>query len=246
MNAKDWQTCQMPDQMLDHLFDYPDSRKLRLFACACCRQLEHLITVQECWDALLIAEDYADGLVGLEQLNEGWLLAQQAKPVFRDANWCAAWVAAPEVIQAIAKTSLQVANLLAESAAAEVRDKARASDCSGAPDEIRQNAWSDYEQEIQKKMDGILARQADLIRCIVGNPFAPIYFETDWLKWKNGIVPKMAWDIYESREFGDMSMIADTLEEAGCNLPNVLNHCRDEPFHARGCHIIDAILQQAS
>jgi hypothetical protein len=46
MNEAEWAKCQQPQEMLDFLRESgrANDRKLRLFACACVRQLGRLVT----------------------------------------------------------------------------------------------------------------------------------------------------------------------------------------------------------
>lgn len=83
------------------------------------------------------------------------------------------------------------------------------------------------------------AHPPDLVRCIYGNPFRPVAFDP---QWRTRTVIDLARTMYESRDFGAMPILADALEEAGCDSPDVLTHCRGEPPHARGCWVVDAVL----
>jgi hypothetical protein len=49
--------------------------------------------------------------------------------------------------------------------------------------------------------------------------------------------------MYESRDFGAMPILADALQDAGCDSADVLDHCRDAPVtHVRGCWVVDLVL----
>jgi hypothetical protein len=52
----------------------------------------------------------------------------------------------------------------------------------------------------------------------------------------------MAQAIYDDRAFKQMPDLADTLEEAGCENAEILNHCRGPGPHVRGCWAVDAVL----
>jgi hypothetical protein len=51
--------------------------------------------------------------------------------------------------------------------------------------------------------------------------------------------------MYESRDISSMPILADALEEAGCNNAEVLAHCRSDGLHARGCWVLDLLLGKA-
>ena len=87
------------------------------------------------------------------------------------------------------------------------------------------------------------AIQAALLRDIVGNPFRPVTFDP---RWRSETVVALATGIYEHRAFDRMPVLADALEEAGCDHLDVLAHCRDphQP-HARGCWVVDLVLNKS-
>lgn len=82
------------------------------------------------------------------------------------------------------------------------------------------------------------AFQADLLRCIFGNPFHPV---TILPEWRTGAVIALAQQMYESRDFSAMPILADALMDAGCSDEAILAHCRGNTPHRRGCHVIDAL-----
>ena len=63
MTVVEWLTCTDPRPMLEHLQEKASDRKLRLFACYCCRTIWHLLRDQQARDAVELAELHADGLV---------------------------------------------------------------------------------------------------------------------------------------------------------------------------------------
>jgi hypothetical protein len=84
--------------------------------------------------------------------------------------------------------------------------------------------------------------QARLVRCIWGNPFRRTEVDPAWLAWQDGLVPRMARMVYEERRFTDLPILADALEDAGCDNPDLLAHCRQPGEHARGCWVVDLLL----
>ena len=46
----------------------------------------------------------------------------------------------------------------------------------------------------------------------------------------------------EAREFGAMPILADALQDAGCDSDDILDHCRGDGPHVRGCWVVDLVL----
>jgi hypothetical protein len=74
----------------------------------------------------------------------------------------------------------------------------------------------------------------------VGNPFRPVSFSPDW---RTDTAVSLARQMYEAREFSAMPILADALQDAGCDNDDVLAHCRDtKQVHVRGCWVVDGVL----
>ena len=84
--------------------------------------------------------------------------------------------------------------------------------------------------------------QAGILHELFGNPFHPVTLDPAWLAWHGGLLEAMARQMYDSRDFTDMPVLADALEEAGCQDQDILDHCRSEGEHVRGCWVVDLIL----
>ena len=85
--------------------------------------------------------------------------------------------------------------------------------------------------------------QTALLRCIIGSSlFRPVIADPAWLTWQNGTILKLAQAIYQERAFDGLPVLADALEEAGCTNNDILDHCRKQREHVRGCWVVDLIL----
>ncbi|MCU0705639.1 MAG: hypothetical protein MUF18_16825 [Fimbriiglobus sp.] len=80
-------------------------------------------------------------------------------------------------------------------------------------------------------------RQADALRDALGNPFAPVAWNPSW---RTETVTALATGIHFDNAFDRLPILADALEEAGCDSAEVLAHCRGPGPHARGCWVVDA------
>jgi len=94
--------------------------------------------------------------------------------------------------------------------------------------------------------------RAHILRDILGNPWKPgVIIHLDWLDWHDHLIPKMAQHIHDELAFEKMPILADALEEAGCNDEQILMHCRwecdpgmgrcDFHPHVTGCWVLDAL-----
>src|SRR3712207_3181996 len=79
MTEREWLTSNDPKGMFDLVKEKASDRKLRLFAVACCRRLSGLLTDPWSRGAIDVAEQYADGLAGGEELSAAFLRAQRAR-----------------------------------------------------------------------------------------------------------------------------------------------------------------------
>src|SRR5205814_838558 len=62
-------------------------------------------------------------------------------------------------------------------------------------------------------------------------------------EWRTETAVALARTMYDSREFSAMPILADALQDAGCDNDAILSHCRDanQP-HVRGCWVVDLVL----
>jgi len=77
-----------------------------------------------------------------------------------------------------------------------------------------------------------------LVRDIFGNPFHPVTINQVWLTPK---VLALADTIYNDGAFERLPALADVLKAVGCDNEDILEHCRDDGPHARGCWVVDVV-----
>ena len=81
--------------------------------------------------------------------------------------------------------------------------------------------------------------QCHFFRDVFGNPFRPVTLDP---AWQTTNVLALAQAIYDDRAFDRMPILADALEDAGCDNADILNHCRQPGEHVRGCWVVDLVL----
>jgi hypothetical protein len=73
-------------------------------------------------------------------------------------------------------------------------------------------------------------------------PHHPVAFSPEW---RTDAVAALAREMYSSEDFSVMPILADALQDAGCDDEQILSHCRDTSFaHVRGCWVVDLALAQ--
>jgi hypothetical protein len=84
-----------------------------------------------------------------------------------------------------------------------------------------------------------LAFLASIIHDIFGNPFRPLVVDA---RWRTPTAVALATGIYSERAFDRMPILADALQDAGCDHADILDHCRSNVPHVRGCWVVDLLL----
>jgi hypothetical protein len=190
------------------------ARKRRLFACACARRVWRNFPN----DAVEVAERYADG--------------QARKAELKQAH------------EEVARTSATLFNDDPHNVA--VRFAASAAYCAtkaGVSSEMVFRVALEANQSAGNR-DG--AVQARLFRCVFGNPFRPVSVDPLWL---TPTVAPLARAAYAERDLPSgelaaerLAVLADALEEAGCDNAEILGHLRGDGPHVRGCWALDLVL----
>lgn len=201
MTESEWRTSIDPEAMLSHVLPWASERKLRLFACACCRHIWGLLRAERARHAVETSERYADGAASLKQLKAASGDTTGISAAELAAGWCAK----------LGRT--KPPRLAAQWAAR-------------ATGNVRQES----------------AAQADLLRDVFGDCFVLVVVPPSWLAWHDGTVRRIAAAIYEDRTFEQLPILADALEDAGCDNADILNHCREPGVHVRGCWVVDLLL----
>jgi hypothetical protein len=251
VTESDWATCADPQLMLEFLRDRggADDRRLRLFACACCRSVWHLLADERGRAMVEVAERFVDGTAREDELLAAAKAANHAAypdvrttpRTVRDAlraahltgytpGTAAAYLEPPPPharpwYGGYAASAFSAPDYFAVMARLFAADAA-----VGAP-----YLTSAYWEALKAEM----GRQAPLLRDIFGNPFKPTQFDPSW---RSETAVALALQQYERRDFLLMPILGDALQDAGCEDEGILNHCRGSGPHVRGCHVVDLVL----
>jgi hypothetical protein len=256
-----WRSCTNPDELLRLLveLDGISSRQARLFACACARHIWSMLSDERSRQAVIVAERYADGLIGDAELFEAFESAHTAEysgerkrgvpPAFSAAAACAATEHEytedkyyPLECYPYAARPLQLA-LAGAKCAAERTRHALCHAAVGPPAHPEGPYSTEQSQTLEVHRSAAASLQCQLLRDIAGNPFRPVLIEPAWLTWRDGLVQRLARRIYDERASDLYPILADALEDAGCADSTILDHCRQPEGHARGCWVISRLLQ---
>jgi hypothetical protein len=214
MTQQEWLECEEPIPMLDFLGDEASERKLRLFACLCCRQSWRRFSDERSRQAVEVAERYADSQVSSQEREAAYRAANAARKKARtESQRIAAWVATLTVLPTYSPYGTNDLGLLAD--------------------------WATGRGTLQRSR-----QQCHWLRCLFGNPFRTVAIDPTWLLWNDGTVMKLAQGIYVEQAFDRLPILADTLEEAGCTEAEILAHCHSSGEHVRGCWVVDLLLEK--
>jgi len=251
--------------MMDFLEGHVSNRKTLLFGCACWRRVWHLFGDEKSRMAVVVMERYADGLATQQELTEAAKAAMQVQTsgppadvsqtvgmsLFAPQTHAAAGVAELAglsaerldlpAICASALVASQVANRAAWMAAGEVyggKGVAGPALFVALTALAKAGAAAEWAEE---------EAQCGLLRDIFGpHPDQPLKIDPSWL---TPTVISLATAAYEGRhmpsgllENSRFAVLADGLEEAGCDEAGLLGHLRGPGVHCRGCWAVDVVL----
>jgi hypothetical protein len=213
MTEAEWLDCTDPEAMLAFPRGKTSDRKLRLFAVACCRRV--LLPGDGHHHELDLAEEIAEAkdCSELEERREHWM-----RMLLEDGgpiDWAIYQTLSPDLAD------------------------------EGLPADFPSSVAELHLREIlpwlpaQATKEDELALHADYLRCILGNPARHPAKHSFWLTTK---VVALAQAIYDERAFDRMPILADALEDAGCDNASILNHCLQPGVHVRGCWVVDLVL----
>ncbi len=229
MTENEWFACENPERLIQFLRDNRRAnrtkagrRRMRLFACACCRTIWDMLD-SHARHAVTATEAFADDIIEKTEHNNAGIRAGLAAA----HKWQIAW---------------DTANLDAQHQATILWRAARAAELAADPQVVITSvAGSIIARDISPRGESHEHHvQIAFVRDIFGNPFREIAFSQDW---RSTDAVAIARTMYDSRDFGAMPILADALQDAGCDNEDILTHCRDTTrTHVRGCWVVDLVL----
>ena len=210
-----------PASTLNHQWDRPHvgmDRRFRLYSCLCCRSVWGHIPEEVSKEAVVAVEELLEGQRTCQETYADFIASSrvESQPDGRQRSDQGYWV-----VKYLGRAFYK---LTAAGGAIDLSVRVRhilAANESGT-----------------LPLSAILTQQVGWIRDIFGNPFRPVTFPNSWLTEHTvGIASRM----YD-RDFAAMPILADALEEAGCDNADILTHCREPGTHVRGCWVVDLVL----
>lgn len=213
LTERQWLNCTEPHRLVHHFRFLGHERKLRLFACACARSVGHSLTTITGRRVVEVAERFADGMAGPEELAAAHAAAccpyREYPCDVGEKNGFDAALYAAVVCYYLDDNLMPFPN-----------------EAIGSPECERAEKRNDRQHLF-------------FLRDIFGNPFRPIEIE---FKWLTAEVRELASAIYSDRDFDRLAILAKALRDAGCEQKDILAHCRADGPHVRGCWVLDLIL----
>ncbi len=220
MTEAEWFASVDAERMRVFLASKPVSlRKVMLFRVGCCRiQYQHL-TIKEARQAVDVAELLADGQILLEQTRNTW-----SSGIKRFLKYCSS-------------KNFQKSRREKSELASRINMAGFAIDCL----DVEHTRKAEFLPEPSEYLDHRHLYQIApaVFRELFGNPFRPVAINLAWL---TSTAVGIAQGIYDDRAFDRLPILADALQDAGCENEDILAHCRDEGPHVRGCWVVDLVL----
>jgi hypothetical protein len=226
-------------------------RKLRLVACAACRVVWEALPNDNARRAVEAAERFAEGRTTAEQMRHAYsqtasLIASVPSAATLSAD--ALGLVVGRALDALAPPQQrQVEEAFSDRRTAALNEVFRVVGRYGtAVREAVAAAEERIRREVLDELDRLLRQPrqalARAITDVTGDPTRPAAVPAAWLDANRGQARAVAQGIDADCRYDELPVLADALEEAGCDGARLLEHARRPGAHYRGCWLIDAAL----
>jgi hypothetical protein len=226
MTEEEWLAATDPAPMLDFLQGKASDRKLRLFACACSLRMGDSLG-QDARSLIAFAEEYADGRAD-----------RAARRRLATSDYLPSGVGLLLSVE-MDRTSLGlhtevVARILAQRQIPfPGRHDGSAKYMRAVERILNSKQWKAVIQNEGREQSHILLEVVGFL------PFRTIDFDPIW---RTSPIVALAESIYREHGFDRLPILADALEDAGCDAAELLAHLRGPGPHVRGCWAVDLVL----
>ena len=236
MTEAEWLACGEPQRMLEFLQERGrlTERRLRLFACACCRRVIPSFHDRRLTEAVEVAERLADGMAAAGEREEAARALLYVPGLLDDVRRIGVEDRAGHVRHHAACAAMRA--LDAAHWATNVKVAARYAAA------IRYwEAEADGEEAALRAEQAV---QAGLIRCVFASPFHNSVSPAHSPMTSSLAVGACAARGLPSGHLDNarLAVLSDALEDAGCSDAAILSHLRSPAPHVRGCWALDLIL----
>jgi hypothetical protein len=222
MEELEWLEGLNSASMLQFAGNRASSRQRRLFACALCRRIpKYLMRDRHCIAALETIERYADGSATVSEIGATTYML----------DFLSQEVDLTEALSDLRQEAIEAVRRLC--------------DVEHDGQQLHTDLFWGNQLWVMLgpvESDPVATRCRivnEVLREIFGNPFRPVTFDPDW---RTSTAVALAKQMYDTRDFSTMPILADALQEAGCDNADILDHCRGNGPHVRGCWVVDMVL----
>jgi hypothetical protein len=244
MTASDWLTSTQLKPMLRCIQPTITNRQLRLFAIACCSHILGRVPTDP--NALFVVDAvnrYVEGTGGIRDIEAAFFAigAQSTTAESRDPAIFAAKGMGHMAVTTLRDTVYRPQDGSHVTARADLL-KAALATANYAAKAIGQLELRVQDTESRRKQQAVWAErewQCDCLRDIVFAPTPPPSIDP---LWKTATVVSLARGIYQEQAFDHIPILADALQDAGCEDLVILSHCRPPNAHVRGCWLLEQLV----
>lgn len=250
----DWRTCANPDVLLNIVWPRPLAysgtiaaaslaaplaRRLRLYGVACARLVWHLLPT-DARNAVLLSERVADGRAPHAELLAVAVRMRYGPATYQHQALNAAGWASAGYWDDARPARLADPPIWNPSEAAREAAKALATRAAGPAPAGGSPVSKEWESTYNRAFSESREHQAELVRDVFPPPEYTPAFHPDW---RTSTAVALARQMDDTGDFSAAPILADALQDAGCDDEVILDRCRTPSgIHSRGNWVVDLVL----